>query len=155
VLLAAAGMLLLVRVAFPAVPDGLDHWRALAMPVVVLGLWHAALSCRWSGIAVALGWVALLGGGAGAVPIAALLLAIALVLQFLSGADLPARWAEPVGVAASLALGGGGLLAVEQGLAGEVVYTVLAALAIVAALAGTAAPQAMTPSAPSATAPSE
>lgn len=155
VLLAAAGMLLLVRVAFPAVPDGLDHWRALAMPVVVLGLWHAALSGRWSAIPVALGWVALLGGGAGAVPIAALLLAIGLVLQFLTGANLPARWTEPVGVAAALALGGGGLLAVEKGLGGEVVYTVLAALAMVAALAGMAAPQAMTPSAPSATAPSE
>jgi hypothetical protein len=41
-LLAPAGALLLARVAHPLLPSGLEYWRPLAVPLLVLGLWHAA-----------------------------------------------------------------------------------------------------------------
>ena len=154
----AVGVLLLTRVAVPAVPDGLEHWRALAMPVVVLGLWHAALSGRWSLIAVAMAWVGAIAGGREGLVGAALLLAGALIVELAprligdSRRAMPARRAA--GLAAGLAAGWGALLAAESGLHVEVVYTVLAVGGLVVAAGRWSAGQAITASEPKKTVPS-
>ncbi len=134
--LAPVGALLLVRVVLPAVPDGLEHWRPLVMPAIVLGIWHAALSGRLAGVAVGLAWVGLLGASREGLSGAALLLAGALALE-LGQTGRVHRWRPVVRVASALAAGAGALLAVESGLGVEVVYTVLAVGGIVAAVGHT------------------
>ena len=156
-LVAPAGALLLARLAIPAIPGGLEHWRALALPLVVIGIWHGALRAGRTGAAVGLAWVGLLSlQQAGRVG-AALLLAGALLLRLGNdSAWRAARWAVVPRVVAVLALGSGALLAVEAGLQAEVVYTVLAVAGLVAAAGQAAAgPHAMTAREPSATAPSD
>jgi hypothetical protein len=154
-LAAPLGALLLARVAIPAVPDGLELWRPLAMPLVVVGIWHAALGGRRAAMAVGLAWVGLLAATRPGLLGAGLLLAGAVAIQLLGGRDdaLP----RPTAVArflSLLAMGWGALLAVAAGLGAEVVYTVLAAAGLVAALGRRNGAQAMTASARSATPPS-
>jgi hypothetical protein len=134
-LLAVAGALLVTRVVVPAMPDGLEHWRALAMPLVVVGLWHAALSDRPAGLAVGMAWIGLLGGTPSGKRGAVLLLAAALVLE-LGRRDGRLRRSRTVWVLVAVAASLGGVLAVEAGLRTEVVYTVAGAAALVSALAG-------------------
>jgi hypothetical protein len=149
-LLAVAGALLVTGVVVPAMPDGLEQWRALAMPLVVAGLWHAALSHRPAGLAVGMAWIGLLGGTASGKRGAALLLAAALVLE-LGRLDQRFRRSRPVRVLVAVASSLGGLLAVEAGLRTEVIYTVVGTAALVSALA---ARQAITASVRSTTEPS-
>lgn len=149
-LTAIVGALLVVRVAIPSMPDGIDHWRPLAMPLVVAGIWHAALSGRLPSILIGLAWVGLLAATRDGCIGAGLLLAAAL------GLELSGRTAGRPAVRAALALlaGWGALLAVAAGLRGEVVYTVLAVGGIVAALGRPDTAQAITASDRSVTAPS-
>ena len=42
-----AGLMLIARVAVPALPEGLEHWRPLAYPILSVGLWQAVVSRRW------------------------------------------------------------------------------------------------------------
>jgi hypothetical protein len=140
-LLAPVGALLLARVAIPAVPDGLEHWRPLAMPLIVLGIWHAALSGRLTGMAVGLAWVGLLGASRAGLTGAALLLAGALTLELATHAGERFRpWKASARVVSALAAGAGALLAIGSGLHAEVVYTVLAVGGVVIA-AGRAWPR--------------
>lgn len=126
-LVAPVGALLLVRVALPLVPAGLEHWRPLAMPVIVAGIWHAALSGRLTRVAVGVAWVGLLGASHEGRVGAALLFSGGLTRELLRHAGGRfGRWAPVVRVAAVLAAGAGALLAVESGLGAEVVYTVIA-----------------------------
>jgi hypothetical protein len=130
-LLAPAGAILLIRIVIPTMPDGLEHWRPLAMPLLAAGAWHAALSGRTPGLALALAWVGLLGLTPGGRLGAALLLAGALVVELGRLApSSPARRFTMLasGVAAAI----GGVLALEAGLRGEVVYTLLVVAALVA-----------------------
>jgi hypothetical protein len=154
-LTAPVGALLLARVGMPAVPDGLEHWRPLAMPVVVVGIWHAALTGRLALLPVGLAWVGLLAPGGAGLTGAALLLAAALLLE-LAGPLVRAepRRAVAFRVVFSLAAGHGALLVVAAGLRGEVVYTVLAVGGIVAAAGRALGAQARIASEPSAIAPS-
>jgi hypothetical protein len=154
-LTAPIGVLLLVRIALSAVPDGLAHWRALVMPVIVVGLWHAALSGRWPLIAVALAWVGAIAPGRDGPAGAGLLLAGALLTA------LAARFGEArpgltaaARIGAAVGVGWGGLRAIESALQGEVVYTVLATAGLLVAAGHWAGGQAITASAPSAAAPS-
>jgi hypothetical protein len=135
VLVAPLGALLLARIAVPAVPGGLEDWRPLAMPVVVAGIWHAAVSGRRSSLAVGLAWVGLLAATREGFLGAGLLLAGALVMELLAGTagDLP-RPAAVARLLSLLAMGWGVLLAGEAGLQAEVVYTMLAVAGLVAAL---------------------
>jgi hypothetical protein len=149
-LLAVAGALLVTRVVVPAMPDGLGHWRALAMPLLVAGLWHAALSDRTAGLAVGLAWIGLLGGTPSGKRGAALLLAAALLLE-LGRRDGRLRRSRPAWILVAVAASLGGMLAVEAGLRTETIYTVVGAAALIAALA---ARQAMTASVRSTTEPS-
>lgn len=154
-LVAGIGVLLMVRVAIPVVPDGLEHWRPLAMPLIVAGTWHAALSGRRLLVAVGVAWVGLLAPGRDGTVAAALLLATALLAVLLSwraiGSPLLARVAAAV---TALGFGSGALLAIESGLHAEVVYTVLAAGAVVAAAGAPADLQAITARASRTTEPS-
>jgi hypothetical protein len=143
-LAAPVAAVLLVRVAAPAMPDGLEHWRPLAIPLVLLGIWHAALSGRWSSVAVGLAWIGLMGGSSAGRAGAALLLGASVLVELRPRAPR---------VAAGVLAGMGGLLAVEAGLRVEVVYTVLAAAAVVAAT-GYVSRAAMIASEPSAVEPS-
>jgi hypothetical protein len=151
---AVVGVLLVVRVAIPTVPDGLEHWRALALPVIVLGLWHAALSGRWSSVAVALAWVGVIAPGRAGPAGAGLLLAGGLILDL--GPRLrPGRPGRTLARAAGgLALSWGALLAVESGLRAEVVYTVLAVGGLVVAAGAWAGTHAMMARAPRTAVPS-
>ena len=154
-LVAPAGAFLMARVAIPAVPSGLEHWRALMMPLVVAGVWHAALSGRLPRVAVGMAWVGLLAPGGMGLAGAAMLLAAGLAMELVEritalrmGRLAPAAQALPL-----IAFGWGALWAVGAGLRGEVVYTAVAVAGLVA-LCGRPWPQAMTPSAPSMTSPS-
>jgi hypothetical protein len=149
-----AGALLVLRVVIPAVPDGLAHWRALAMPVVVIGLWHAVATDRRDGVAVALAWIGLMSGEPPGQLGAALLIVAALLLELcirISPASAVARRA--LGATAALLAGVGGLFAIEAGLRAEVVYTVLAVAALVTGCGRLSLVQASTASVPRATAP--
>jgi hypothetical protein len=154
-LTAPVAALVLARVAIPAVPEGLEHWRALAFPVVLLGLYHGVLTRRRAESIVALAWVGLVTatpiGQAGA----ALLLLAGLALELAGRLRAQAKWAvRGLRVGAALVLGTGALLAIEGGLGTEVVYSVLAAASLVAGAGWRPSTQASTASAPTAIAPS-
>ena len=110
------GALLLLRVGLPVAPEGIEHWRPLAVPVLVLGLWHAAAWGRWPALAVAGGLIGIVSPSAEGVVGGMLLLAVAVVLELV-------RW-PVVRVVAVVAGAWGGLLALTAGLRGEVVYSV-------------------------------
>jgi hypothetical protein len=154
-LVAPATIAVLARVSLVAAPAGMEHWRPLAVPLGMLALWHAAAR-RWGpGLAAAAAWLAIvsvapaMGGGI----VAAWLLPAGLALEVLGdkrdGETQPRRWVRWV---ALLAMGWGGFLALDAGLHGEVVYTVLAGMGVVLGIGGSG--QAMTPSAPRTPAPS-
>jgi hypothetical protein len=154
-LVAPVGALLLARVAIPAVPSGLEHWRPLAMPLIVAGVWHATLSGRLPRVAVGVAWVGLLAPGRFGLVGAAFLLAAGLAVELIEriGALRAGRLAPAFQAIPLIAFGWGALLAVGAGLQGEVVYTALAVAGLVA-LCGRPWPQAITASAPSTTSPS-
>jgi len=106
-------------------------------------------------VAVGMAWVGLLAPGGTGLAGAAMLLAAGLAMELVErvtalrvGRLAPAAQALPL-----IAFGWGALLAVGAGLRGEVVYTAVAVAGLVA-LCGRPWPQAITPSAPSATSPS-
>ena len=133
-ILAPLGALLLARIALPLAPAGLEYWRPLLVPVVVLGLWHAAASGRWPLLAAGAGFLGVAAGGAAGAGGAPWLLAAGLALE-LAWMWSPRRAAALVGPAAWLAAAWGGLRVVEGGLRGEVVYTALGALGLALILA--------------------
>jgi len=151
-LTAPVAALLIARVALPAFPDGLEHWRALVLPVVLVGGFHGVLSGNRSAALVALAWVGLAAAtgqgqaGAGLVLLAAVILVAAERLR--APVQLVAR------LIAALATGTGALLVAEAGLRTEVVYTVCAVAALVVAAGRWSSAQASTASADRATSPS-
>lgn len=152
-LVAPAGALLLMRVGLVASPDGVEHWRAIAAPLAMLGIWHAA-AARWApGLAVGAAWLALAGGGSGGTIAAAWLLPSAFALEVLGPEADVGPWTRRWGRCLALCCAGwGGLLALQAGLQGEVVYTVLAAVGAAIGISG--GRQAITPSEPRSTLPS-
>lgn len=149
---APAGALLVARVAIPVAPDGIAHWRALAMPLIVLGLWHATLTRRRPASAAGLAWIGLLAAEPAGALGAALLFAGALLLA--GSNEVWGRWAvlsSTAWVAGVVSGAWGAVLATAAGLQVEVVYTVLAVAALALAAVRTVPAQASTASAPSAT----
>lgn len=152
-LAALAGMIVFARVGLVVAPAGVEHWRALAAPVAMVALWHAG-ALRWGpGLAVGAAWLALVNAGPTGAGAAEWLLPAALALELLDGErqgeSRSRRWWRRL---ALFAAGWGAFLALEAGLHGEVVYTVLAAAGAVLGLGGNG--QAMTPSASRTPAPS-
>ncbi len=130
-----------------AAPAGMEHWQALAAPLALLGIWHAASTRRIPALAVGGAWLALIGVDPLGVTAAAWLIPSAVVLAMVpaeNGGNSP-PW-KGARLLAMLGTGWGGFLALEAGLHGEVVYTVLTFVGTVVGLARGA--QAMTPSAP-------
>jgi hypothetical protein len=149
------GALLLARVALPTVPEGIAHWGAIAVPLAVAGIWHAALTGRLTLLAIGIAWIGLLSPGAHGVEGAALLLGGAVVLELARPLwEAGPRRATAVRLAVGLATGYGALLAVEAGLRGEVVYTVVGVAGAVAAAGRSGTAQARTATVPSTVAPS-
>ena len=124
------GALLIVRVALPLAPDGLEYWRPLAVPLLIVGIWHAAALARWPLLAAGAGFLGVVGltpaGAAGA----GWLLGSAFILQVCSMASLPAGTVRLARVVAWVSGAWGGLLVLEGGLRGEVVYTALGAVGV-------------------------
>jgi hypothetical protein len=118
-----AGLFLIGRLAVPAVPDGLDHWRPLAYPLLALGLWQAVLSRRWAAMLTGGALFALLSGSASGTTAAWWLGAAALLAGTREQLDL--REAHWPGCLAALAAGIGVLPGTAAGLNAEVVYTTL------------------------------
>jgi hypothetical protein len=146
VLLAPVGALLLARVGTVALPDGMEHWRALAFPIVTVAIWHAALTrcparAAAGGALIALCSLAPTGRAA-----SSWLLAAAIVFE----SSQWSPWFGPRGIREVIrricwvAMGWGGLLALEAGFQAEVVYSILGALGIATGIA-LSGDQAMTP----------
>ncbi|MBA3260650.1 MAG: hypothetical protein H0T68_14440 [Gemmatimonadales bacterium] len=123
-LIAPAGALLIYRVGAAAMPAGLAYWRAAIFPLLVIGIWHAALARRLELVAVGGGLLGMASLDRNGIAGAGWLLATAVGLEVLrrTGVDGPLARSALIVTAAW-----GGLEAATGGLRTEVVYTVLAA----------------------------
>jgi hypothetical protein len=138
-LLGPIGALLLLRIGHPLVPGGLEQWQPLAIPVLAVGIWHAAARNRWPLLAMGaglLGTVELVPVGAAG---AAWLVGAGFLLEI--SAMRPPSGAGVTGAITALAWiasAWGGLLVLEGGLRSEVVYTAFGAagLALIVAASG-------------------
>ena len=141
VLPALLGVLLVARVGVPLTPNGLEQWRPLLAPVLLLGIWHGAARRRWSAAAIGAAWLGLMSAAPSGLAGAAVLLAGALAIE-LPGVGSPSPNVKRAAVAVGMILGSaGGLLVLEAGLGSEVVYTALGAagLAVIVASGASAA----------------
>ena len=138
------GALLLVRTVLPLAPDGLEHWRPLVVPVLMAGIWHAGALARWPLLAVGAGLLGVAGLTSAGVTGAGWLFGSALVLELCSTSWLSGGLVRLAGMAAWVAAVWGGLLVLEGGLRGEVVYTALGAAGL-ALLIASGRRQAITP----------
>jgi hypothetical protein len=126
-LIGPLGALLLVRIAGPLAPDGLEYWRPLAVPLLFAGIWHAAAVARWPLLAAGAGFLGVAGLTPAGATGAGWLLGSAFVLELCSMLRLPVAVVRLARVAAWSSAAWGGLLVLEGGLRGEVVYTALGA----------------------------
>jgi len=135
-LVAPAGALLLARIGHPLVPDGLEYWRPLTVPLLVLGLWHAASWSRWP--LVIAGAAILAVAAATPVPTAgwAALLAISIALQLRLAMDLAPPQTIAVRAASWPPATIAGVMVLEEVLRGEVVYSTLGILVLALIVAG-------------------
>ncbi|HEY7481729.1 MAG TPA: hypothetical protein VH680_14540 [Gemmatimonadales bacterium] len=140
VLVGVVGALLLVRVALPLTPAGLEQWRPLMVPVLVVGSWHAAAHGRWPLVAVGSAFQGIVSPAQMGMIGAWWLLGAALVLEVAAMAASPLAGVRVAPILAWVSAAWGGLLVLEAGLRGEVVYTAVGtlglALLIVAPLGG-------------------
>jgi hypothetical protein len=135
-LLAPAGAFLLARVAHPLVPGGLEYWRPLAVPLVVLGLWHAAAWGRWPLLLAGTSVLAAAGGTPVSIAPWAALLAAGVALELREAAKLSPRPTMLVGAAIWALVTWSGVRVLEAVLRGEVVYTALGVVVLALILAG-------------------
>jgi hypothetical protein len=128
-----AGLFLVARLAIPALPEGLDHWRPLAYPILSLGLWQAVVSRRWPAGLIGGALFALISrtpdGSAAAWWLGAAALAAG-IAQHTARREL--AWLSCL---AGLAAGIGALPATAAGLEREVVYTTFAVAGLAVLLA--------------------
>jgi hypothetical protein len=122
-LLAPAGAFLLARVAHALVAEGLEYWRPLAVPLLILGLWNAAAWSRWPLVLAGTSVLAVAGGTPVALTSWVALLAAGLALELLEAAQLSPRAAIPVRGALWVVVTWSGVGVLEALLRGEVVYT--------------------------------
>jgi len=129
-LLAPLGIALWLRVASPAVPDGLEHWQPLFFAAGVLGLLGAAVAGRGSAACNALAFVALAADAPASAPAALILGSTGLALR-IAPKRAPRNAAQRLAwMLAALALP----FAFEAGFRSQVIYTLVAGGGI--ALAG-------------------
>lgn len=135
------GAILIVWFMLPLAYSGMEQWRPLMVPLLVVGIWHAAARGRWPLVASGAGllgvvspdWVGVFGAG--------WLLATALALEiYLMRSDARAI-AWPVRAATWVAAAWGGLLTLEGALQGEVVYSAVGTLGLALLISGRATPR--------------
>jgi NADH-quinone oxidoreductase subunit M len=141
---------LLVRIALPLAPDGLEYWRPLVVPVLIVGIWHAAARARWPLLAAGAGLLGVAGLTPAGMAGAGWLLGSAFALELCSMLRLSVGTIRLAWVAIWVPAAWGGLLVLEGGLRGEVVYTALSAAGL-AILIASRRRQAITASVPSTT----
>jgi hypothetical protein len=129
-LIGPLGALLLVRIGLPLAPDGLEYWRPLAVPLLFAGIWHAAAVARWPLLLAGAGLLGVAGLTPAGASGARWLLGSAFVLELCSMLRLPVGAVRLARMAAWISAAWGGLLVLEGGLRGEVVYTALGAAAL-------------------------
>ncbi len=131
-----AGLLLVARVIGAALPQGLDHWRPIAYPILAIGLWQGAAAGRWPTVMIG-GALMALASGSGEGPLAAWCLGGA-ALATEGVARVTGRELAWLRCAVMLAAGYGVWPATVAGLRAEVVYTTLtvAGLAVLLAAGG-------------------
>jgi hypothetical protein len=134
-LVAPAGALLLARVAQPLVPGGLEYWRPLTVPLLILGLWNAAAWGGWPLLVAGAGVLGIAGGAAVNLSACAALLAVGLALELRSRVDLSPRPAGLVRAAIWPAVTWAGVRVLEEILRGEVVYSTLGVVMLALILA--------------------
>ena len=122
-LLAPAGALLLARVAHPLAPGGLEYWRPLAVPLLVLGLWNAAAWGRWPLVLAGTSILAVAGGTTVSIAPWAVLLAAGLALELTEAMMFSRRPAMLVRAVIWALVTWSGVRVLEAVLRGEVVYT--------------------------------
>ncbi len=123
-LTAPAGALLIYRVGAAAMPEGLAYWRGAVFPLLVIGIWHAALARRLELVAVGGGLLGLASLDRNGIAGAGWLLATAAGMEVLRRTRVGGALARGALIAMA---GWGGVEATTGGLRAEVVYTVLAA----------------------------
>jgi hypothetical protein len=138
VLTAPVGASLIVRLGAPAAAAGLEHWRAAAVPLVLLGLWHAAVTRRLTALAIGGAFLGVASVRPAGVSGAGWLLACAagLELQRLLSAETARRLEPVVRMLLAFAAAWGAQQVLTAGLETEVVYSVFAAIAAVFGLNG-------------------
>ena len=124
------GGLLLLRITLPLMSDGVELWRPLTVPLIVLGLWHALIRSRWSLVATGAGLLGLASATAAGAVGALWLYGAALALELGALAGLSPSRARLINIVAFVAAAWGGLMVVEGGLRGEVVYTAFGTLGL-------------------------
>jgi hypothetical protein len=126
--LVPVGVALIVRLG-AGVPSGLEAWQTVLVPLGVLAVWHAALTADPDEAVASWAWLAAVSGGnLGAILLAAAAPALAAAPVVVRRAGARAgTWTRRAawGVA-----GAGGVLALESLLRAQVVYAVLAAIAL-------------------------
>ncbi len=131
--LVPVGVALLVRVA-SALPQGLQEWQTVLVPIGVFAVWHAAVTRRPGELLGAGAWLACVAStGEPAAAAACGLSAAAFSLTL--GDLLPGRSGSILRRGAWLLAAVGGALALRPALAAEVVYTVLAVAGTAVAIA--------------------
>ena len=128
---APAAAVLLTRVGMGSLPDGLEYWRTIAYPLLVIALWVAAFRRRPDLVAVAGAFLGLLSLDRDGIAGGCILLVAALLL------GLRRRYAPDRGwvrVLLAFLLASGGLEALTGALRVEVFYSVLATLGVGVAL---------------------
>jgi len=134
-----AGLFLIARVAAPALPEGVDHWRPLAYPLLAVGLWQAIVARRWAAASTGGALFALISGTTQGVLAGWWLGAGALAAGLAE--LLPGRVGARVWWLAAFAGGMGALPGATAGLQREVVYTTLTVLGLAVLLAGDQVPK--------------
>jgi hypothetical protein len=130
--LAPIGAALLLRIAVPALPLGIEGWRTVAIPLGVIAAWAAALTARPLHLAAAGAWMACFAPWGGGVTGAWILALVPLLgIRRDSSGHTPDGVPELTPRDCILAVVAvlGGMLALDGLLRAEVVYTVFAAAA--------------------------
>ena len=140
-LIAPLSGVLLLRLGAHVVPEAMDHWAPVFMPIALLGIWHVAASWRDQGarprrlieILTALAFLGAFAGGDGMTGAWWLLGSAALVPWLYYPFQ---NWLARTGLGGMpwLPVAWGALLVVTGGLATQVTYTVLAATGISVAI---------------------
>jgi hypothetical protein len=129
-LVGVVGALLLIHIAVPLAPGGLAQWRPLIVPVLIVGLWHAAAYSRWPLVAVGSAVLGIVSPVRAGVIGAWWLLGAALVSEVAAMAPMSLTRVRVAQVVAWVSAAWGGLLVLEAGLGGEVVYTAMASVGL-------------------------